>query len=191
MTKDSDEDWIRIKNRFREARKKESRLSIISAKKPKVYMSHKESWNQKHSSKPIIVKNTFWYGVKLPNNYKSTGSNDLTNPDSQTYDQKSTSKYKIQNIIKSGLQGFISKHHNRNKTYHLEPKTKNDTKSRYINRPELQTNNLKNIHNSRPPVEKSPMMSSEITDLYQFEDTKERPYNNDVDVNGVTWNLWK
>jgi hypothetical protein len=63
---------------------------------------------------------------------------------------------------------------------------KSNLKSRYINRPEVHINNLKNIRNSRPPVEKPSVMGSEITDLYQFEDTMERPYNNDVGLNGQT-----
>lgn len=58
MTKDSDEDWIQIKKRLRQARKEESRLSMISAEKIKLQMGRKEPRNQKHLFKPIKAKST-------------------------------------------------------------------------------------------------------------------------------------
>lgn len=122
--KDVAKNLIQFRKRMREARRSDihNASSSINSNLPKNPRT-KELWDQELTKKPIITKEKFSHVASFQSNYKTAVSNNHTDSDSVAHNQRMPLKYKIQDMIKSGLKGYI-KSHKRKKRGSIEPKSK-------------------------------------------------------------------
>lgn len=124
VDKDSGKNLNQFRKRLIKARRSDLHHTFSSknSKLPKNSKT-KELSDRRSTQKPTIAKEIFSHGGSSHSNYKTAVSNDNSNSDSAMNNQRIPLKYKIQDMITSGLKGYL-KNHKRKKRGSIEPKSK-------------------------------------------------------------------